>query len=480
MNKLPRALPSQKGVPPQYIIDMVKEYINSGLMLQSYMIVKDGCVISEGWFKPYSPDYRHMMFSITKGFTSLAAGMAISEGLISLDDRVIDFFPDKLACAPCENMQKLKIKHLLTMTVGQDDGIYVKDARFRDDFIKYFLTYYVENEPGKTFLYNNVSTCMMAAIIERKCGQSLEEYLKPRLLNPLGITDYVWEKSREGICYGALGLSIKTEDMAKYGLLLLQNGNYNGKQLVSSDYLKEATDIYIIQPPQSPDWNAGYGYQYWRNARENSFRSDGAFGQLCVVVPKHNLVVVATAGLYDMQREMDIMFDKFICRLNNKESTASFEGQHELDRLNASLCINMPNGDIHPELNIKLTGIKLCVSKNPYGITHIIFDINKNGVELSFFYGNEEIKCSVGYEKWQENQSAEKNIMTAVEEYNIREFKYCSGAWDKNTFKCTIVYPCTPFVDELEFDIKDSFIKINLHRNVSFEEREWQFFAYNG
>ncbi len=477
MNDLPRALPSQKGVPPQFISDMVQEYINSGLMLQSYMVVKDGCVISEGWFKPYSSEYRHMMFSITKGFTSLATGMAIDEGLISLDDKVIDFFPDKLACEPCENMQKLKIKHLLTMTVGQDYGTFVKDAKFKEDFIKYFLTYYVENEPGSVFLYNNASTCVLAAIIERRCGQSLEEYLKPRLFNPLCITDYVWEKSHESICYGAMGLSIKTEDMAKYGQLLLQNGRYNGKQLVRPDYLKDATSMHIIQPPQSPDWNAGYGYQYFLNAREDSFRSDGAFGQLCVVVPKHNLVVVTTAGLYDMQKEMDIMFDKLICRLNYNVA-ASLDGQDELDRLNNSLCIKMPDGNSMPESCVNLSGKRLRVSKNPYGITHIKFDIKGNNIHISFYYGDEEVKCSVGFGEWCQNQPEQKNSMTAIEEYNIREFKFCAGAWNKNIFKFTIVYPCTPFVDEFEFDIRDDFIIINLSRNVSFEERDWQFFAY--
>ncbi len=477
MNDLPRALPSQKGVPPKYIADMVREYINSGLMLQSYMVVKDGCVISEGWYKPYAAEYRHMMFSITKGFTSLAAGMAIDEGLISLDDKVIDFFPDKLACEPCENMQKLKIKHLLTMTVGQDYGVFVKDAKFKEDFIKYFLTYYVENEPGSVYLYNNASTCVLAAIIERRSGKSLEEYLKPRLLEPLGITDYVWEKSSDGINYGALGLSIKTEDMAKYGLLLAQNGKYNGRQLVSPKYLKDATSIHIIQPPQSPDWNAGYGYQYFRNSREDSFRSDGAFGQLCVVVPKHNLVVVTTAGLYDMQKEMDIMFDNLICRLNDNCGAVS-DGQDELERLNSSLCIDIPTGDPVPEVKIHLSGVKLRASKNPYSISHIKLDAREIGTCLSFYYGDEEVKCLVGYGEWQKNQSEHKNAMTAIEEYNMHEFKCCAGAWRKNIFKCTFVYPCTPFVDEFEFDIRDDFIKIDLRRNVSFEERDWQFFAY--
>ena len=185
MTNLPTASPCQMGVDPKAIMRMLDMAAEKKIALHSFALIRHGHIVSQGWFSPYRPELRHMLFSLTKSFMSVAAGFAIQEGLLSLDAPVISFFPEKLPSPPCENMRAMKVRHLLGMCTG-----HTSEPPIANDFIRDFLTSYAELEPGSRFLYNTAGSCVAGAIIEKVTGKHLDEYLKPRLFDPLGIEDY--------------------------------------------------------------------------------------------------------------------------------------------------------------------------------------------------------------------------------------------------------------------------------------------------
>lgn len=305
-NRLPRSSPGSQGVPSAAIGKLLDYYAEKELELHSIMLLRHGKVVAEGWWEPYGPDRPHMLFSLSKSFTSTAIGFAVEEGLLTVDDLVCDFFPEQVPEVISPNLAKMSIHHLLSMSTGHEqDPSNPVFSTSDGDWVKAFLSLDVEREPGTHFVYNTAATYMLAAILHKITGQSLLDYLTPRLFEPLGIVGATWETCPKGINTGGFGLSIKTEDIAKFGQLYLQNGVWNGKQLISAQWIAEAVKKQISNgdDPNS-EWAQGYGYQFWR-CRHNAYRGDGAFGQFCIVVPEQDMVVAITSGVNDMQGVMN-------------------------------------------------------------------------------------------------------------------------------------------------------------------------------
>lgn len=314
---LPRSTPETEGVSSQSILDFLNAVENSQNELQSFMFVRHGKVIAEGWWDPYKPELKHTLYSLSKSFTSTAIGFAVSENLLSVNDKVISFFPDELPDTVSDNLAKLEVRHLLTMSVGQDPEPTFSIIN-TDDWVKSFLATPIVHEPGTKFLYNTAATYMLSAIIHKITGENVVDYLQPRLFEPLAITGADWEIDPKGINTGGWGLRLKTEDLAKFGQLYLQNGAWNGKQVLPEGWAKEATTKKIDQNPDATveelaknDWLQGYGYKFWRS-RYNSFRGDGAYGQYVLVFPEEDAVIAITAETQDMQNELDLVFDNLL------------------------------------------------------------------------------------------------------------------------------------------------------------------------
>jgi CubicO group peptidase (beta-lactamase class C family) len=219
---LPRLSPESQGVSTQGILDFLKATKESGLEWHSFMLVRHGNVVSEGWWKPFEAPFKHTLYSLSKSFTSSAIGFLVQEGKITVEDQVIKFFPDDIPASPSDNLKAMKIKHLLTMNTGHE-----KEANLRgstDAWVKTFLAEDVKFEPSSHFLYNTPATYMLGAIVHKVTGQTLEDYLKPRLFTPLSISGYDWEKSPQGLNTAGFGLRVKTEDIAKFGQFYLQKG----------------------------------------------------------------------------------------------------------------------------------------------------------------------------------------------------------------------------------------------------------------
>lgn len=303
--KLPRASAEEMAAyAPEFDKVFHDVYSFSTNELHSLIVVKDGKVIYEHYEPGHEPDVLHIMWSATKTFTATAIGFAIQEGLLSVDDKVISFFKeDELPAEPCEWLQQLTIDNLLCMSSGFVSiyaGIAERGVDY--DWAKTQLNRPMDFEPGTRYRYDSFNSHLLSVIISRVTGQTAEEYLKPRLFDPLGITEYHWEKDPQGNSCGGWGLYLYPESFAKMGQFLLQKGMWNGKQLLSADWVEESSRCQILQyegeelTPEkleaysTDDRKQGYCYQMWRG-RNNSFRLDGAHGQYTIICPDKNLVI---------------------------------------------------------------------------------------------------------------------------------------------------------------------------------------------
>ena len=313
-----------RAVPDEGMEKAMEKYLQAArdqkLKIQSVMVLQHGKVLSEHWMNGGDAKKPHVLNSVSKTFTSAAVGLAIGEGLLSLDDKVVSFFPDDLPASLSDNLKKVTVRNLLTMNSGHDRE---PDRSKADTWAKAFLNAPIDHTPGTFYCYNSLGTYMLSAIVQKVTGQKIVDYLQPRLFDPLGIEAPHWDESPQGINCGGWGLYLKTEDLAKMGQLLLQKGKWNGKQILPQKYAIEATRKQVPcvpswirfdevdksgLTPENSDWVMGYGYQVWR-CRHNAYRADGAGGQYIIVIPDKDAVVINTADLQDMQAELNLVWD---------------------------------------------------------------------------------------------------------------------------------------------------------------------------
>lgn len=313
-----RPLPRGKATPEmdQAFANYLQAVADHKEELHSIMVLQHGKVIEEARF---APDTAHFMMSVSKTFTATAVGFAINEGLLHLDDKITDLFPDEVPEGASDTLRRVTIRHLLTMNCG-----HAKDptnAVWRGkvtDWVRHFLAWPQPYEPGTCYCYNSLGTYMLSAAVQKVTGQKINDYLEPRLWKPLGIAKPHWEESPQGINCGGWGLYLRTEDMARMGLCLLQGGKFAGKQVIPAEWVSQMSARQVDSAPagltsieveergldkESNEWLQGYGYQMWR-CRKGAFRADGAAGQFILVFPDKDAVIVTTAQIGNMGEEL--------------------------------------------------------------------------------------------------------------------------------------------------------------------------------
>lgn len=311
--RLPRSSPEEQGIAAQAVLGFVEQAEAGVDHLHSFMLVRHGKVVAEGWWSPYAAAEPHSLYSLSKSFTSTAVGLAIAEGRLSLDARAIDFFPKEAPANPGANLRSLRVRDLLRMSTGQsaeDINAFSFDAS--PDLVKAFFAMPVVAKPGTHFVYNTAATFLLSAIVQKATGQTVRDYLQPRLFDPLGMGRPHWDASRQGVSLGGFGLSLRTEDIAKFGLLCLRRGNWEGRQLLPASWVDAATSLQTANGSDpTSDWDQGYGYQFWR-CRHGFYRGDGAFGQFCIVMPQYDAVIALTSATNDMQAVMNLVWDRIV------------------------------------------------------------------------------------------------------------------------------------------------------------------------
>lgn len=266
------------------------------------LAVRDG----EAVFRAdYDEEIRRNQYSATKSFTSAAVGIAAGEGLLRLDERLTDAFADDLPPHVSENLARATVRDLLTMCLGQDSGFLMGGQRpfLRErDWVRYSLAQPFPHAPGTKFQYNNVGPYLAGVLVQRRAGCTLDKYLTPRLFEPLGITAPTWETDPLGYSFGAGGLFLCVSELRRFGELLLAGGKWNGRQLLPAEYVAEAS------AKQVENGAEGYGYLFWRGAH-NSFRADGKYGQLAIVLPDDNAVIAVNAESREQNRLLAFLLE---------------------------------------------------------------------------------------------------------------------------------------------------------------------------
>jgi len=368
--------PESLGISSQAILDFVeaaeKERPDE---LHSFILLRHGQVAAQGWWDPFKQDSPHMLFSLSKSFTSTAIGIAQAEGRLNINDKVISFFPEQAPAAPSVNLQAMRIRDLLSMSTGHNDDA---TDRMRNDsisWVKKFLSLPVEHKPGTHFVYNSAATYMLSAIIQKTTGQTVLEYLTPRLFQPLNIPHPAWEKSPEGINTGGWGLMIRTQDIASFGQLYLQKGSWKGKQLIPAAWVEEATKKQTSNGsnPDS-DWEQGYGYQFWRT-RYDLYRGDGAFGQFCIVFPKQDAVLAITSGTTSMGSIMNLVWKYLLPALSEKPLSENKTAFNALQAKLSSLRLSTLKGESFPADTSHLSTTSYSLQPNSEGISAITLQL---------------------------------------------------------------------------------------------------------
>jgi len=417
--KLPRSTPEAEGVSSSGIIDFLNAVDAGKVELHSFMFIRHGKVIAEGWWNPYGSEYKHIMFSASKTFTATAVGLAVSENRLKITDKVISFFPYSQPDSISDFMKELTVQNLLTMSVGQDPEPRVMGNN--GDWIKEFLKSPPVNKPGTVFKYNNTATFMLSAIVQQVTGQTVFDYLQTRIFRPLDIRGIDWDLSPQGINLGMIGLRLRTEDMAKFGQLLLMNGVWNGKQLISKEWIKEAT-TYKIQTtiPGSADsvklsdWGQGYCYQMWRG-KNNSVRLDGMGGQFVVLFPDKDAIVVLTANAKNTQDELNLVHNYLFPAIKSeKPLPENTELVSTLRKKEGLLSLKPFAADASKsELESKISEKEFILEKNIHNIQSVYFTFN-SGL-CSFAIKRDDkisvIKCSE--EAWEMSNSASQSLLAS-------------------------------------------------------------------
>lgn len=465
---LPRSTPAKEGVAAKSITKILTELKKEKLEFHSIMIARNGKVIAEGWRKPYSPTLTHSLFSLSKSFTSTAIGFAVEEGLISLDDKVVSFFEDKLSGNPCENMNKMTVRNLLTMSSGHsiEPIITMRSLPFGVmkalgfDFAKFFMQSYVDLQPGERFVYNTLGTYMLSAIIQKVTSMTVFDYLTPRLFEPLSIENIWWEQCPLGINTGGYGLNLKTEDILKFGIMLLNDGVYNGKRIISEKWVREATSKHIDNYGEK-DWGAGYGYQFWQCAHPNMFRGDGAFGQYCLVMRDEKIVIATTSGLNDMQRLMDVIRDNLLLGVKDEPFKDNTDDEKELMEALNELSMDFPKGDMAPD---NFDSGSFLLGENELNIKEISFNFKDEPV-FSMKIGEDEFNFPMGFKEF-------KECKTGVEKldfYSPFVYDQVATAYgvEGNSVNIRLVYNTSPYVDDVKITLLEgNSISFSLKRNV--------------
>lgn len=259
----------------------------------------------------FEPDIRRNVYSAGKSFVSAAVGFAIEEGLLSLEEKLTDAFAGDLPEEPSENLKKATVRDTLTMCLGQRRAFLMAEERTclkEKDWVRYALAQPFEDTPGTRFVYSNVGAYLAGVLIQERAGCDLLTYLEPRLLEPLEIGKTVWEVDPLGRTFGASGLFLSLRELHRFGMLYLQKGQWNGRQILPSGWVEESTR------KQVDNGKEGYGYLFWRE-RENAYLADGKFCQWTLVLPNRNAVISLTGEVRDHKNLKKILYRDIVSQL---------------------------------------------------------------------------------------------------------------------------------------------------------------------
>lgn len=475
---LPRSLPEAQGVASAGLLDFVNAIDANKLNVHSMMVVRHGKVVAEGWWGPYAPELKHTLYSLSKSFTSSAVGLAVADGKLTVDDKVVSFFPQDLPATVSANLAAMRIKDLLTMNTGHDkDTTGALRGGTDTNWIKSFLAQPVDHQPGTYFVYNSGATYMLSAIVQKLTGKTVLAYLTPRLFAPLGITGADWEVDPNGINTGGWGLRLHTEDIAKFGQLYLQKGNWNGKQLLPAAWIADATRAEVNSwngdrsaKADESDWLQGYGYQFWR-CRHGAYRGDGAFGQYCLVLPKEDTVIAMTSESADLQGILNQVWTHVLPALQAGKLTAGSTDAALKQKL-ASLALPIPAVQSTSPVATSIDGKLFTMADNTMQVKSVSLNFGKDGFIFTMQddRGSHRINGATG--RWVEGETDLSTLPLKLAPTPVpgetKTKVATSGTWtDPNTFMMTVRFIETAHYETITCSFDNNNLQVAFKKSLA-------------
>lgn len=363
-----KVTPESCGVSSRDLLALIEgmENMPEEKETHGFMLIRHGKLLTEGWFAPYTEEMPHILYSDTKTFTQIAIGFMVKEGLITLEDKVAKFFPDKVTDETSEHNRNLTVRHLLMMATGHLGNAVHQKGNFIDvdDKVKEFFHAQHCVEAGKEFQYENIASYVLSNIVSRLTGKNIVEYIKPRFLEPLNITIDYYSTDDDGVCMGYSGFRITLEALAKVGQFFLNGGVWEGQQLLPKEWCEQAIAKHTdCKGPCGPDWDQGYCWHIWRG-QHNTARLCGAYGQMCVIAPDLDLIFATNSGAnYNrLQYILDNFYENVLLKIKNEPLAEDPVGNIKLENKISRLKLQNIFAPLSPRVN-ELSGKEIKFKK---------------------------------------------------------------------------------------------------------------------
>lgn len=398
---LPLISPEEAGIPSSAIVEFLEAVEKKRVCLHSFMLIRGGKIAYEANWAPITPDFLHRMYSVSKSFVSVGIGFMVDEGRITLDDRIIDYYPEKAPANPHPYMARTTIRDLLKMSSIHDMQPY--DGAKDLDWISCFFDTEPTHLPGTVFMYDTMGTVLCCALIERLTGMTLLEYLRPRLLDQIGFSEDAWcVKTPCGYSWAGSGIMCTARDLAKFALTCMNDGQFEGVQLIPRDYIREATSYQIDNRVNNVSIQCGYGYQFWRMP-ENGFACVGMGSQLAICLPDRDLMFVTTGDTQEFEGHQytayELFYDILLPAVSDGSVGVDAKAVARLKELTATRSIQTTAGLTSSPCASKFSGKTFIMDKNALGFKKLRFDFAGNEGRMTYETGRGNHEISFGFGK---------------------------------------------------------------------------------
>lgn len=475
-------IPENAGVPSDKILNFINHIEQQKLCIHSFMLIRHGEILAEGYYPPFKSDTLHRMYSTSKTFVAIAVGLLIDEGKLSLTDKIIDFFPEYCPDNIHPYVADMNIRDLLMMATPFSYNTYTRGDK---NWVWTFLNAEPSHPAGTLYSYDTSGTVMLNGIVEKVSGMELMDYMRPKIFDHIGISESAHAIQRpEGGAWGGSGVLCSTHDLAKFALLLLNKGRHNGKQLISESYITEATSAQIDNQLSSsnPEFHYGYGYQIWRT-RNNGFATVGMGSQMSVCMPDKDMVFVVTADTQSVSEANSTILALLWNHLYpyvSDEPLPQNKIAHDMltDKLN-NLQFLPVDGNLKSAKVDNYNNIKYKLNANPMEISDIKFEFNegKGCMIYTNQTGNHKIEFGFGdyiYGTFPETHYYGKQI--GVPKGSGYRYK-ASAAWFDDSNLIIYLYIIDDYFGTLKINVSFKNKEISI---LMSKVAEWFLDSYNG
>lgn len=476
-------LPEKLGVSSRWIEKFLDRLDEKKICMHSFLMLKEGKIIAEGYWKPFDREHLHRMYSVSKTFVSAAIGILSDQGKISLENKIIDYFPDKLPEGELHHyVKEMNIRDLLIMATPYSCGTTYKFAD--KDWVWTFFNEKNVHPSGTVFYYDTSGTYILNVIVERVTGKPFLEFLKDHMLREIGFSENAWcIKAPEGYSWGGSGVMATTRDLAKFASVFLNGGKFNGKQYISSEYVRNATKKQIFNNNEGAGQrsNAGYGYQIWI-LENGAFAFRGMGSQHAICIPEKDFLFVCTADTQGSTFHDEAIYDYLWFEVVEKISGGLADDQEACERLAKrceSLAFLPPDGNADSEIREKINGVPYILNENPMKISKLSVEFDKEIGILNYTTPRGDKKLYFGLKHYLEGDFPETHYSgDTIGNPANRMYKSTScGVWVDKTQLIIRTYIIDDYFGNLTIvlSFKNNEIGVRMQKNA-----EWFLDEYHG